>query len=151
MKRMFEIVSNDLRRTNADEIILPKRATSRSAGYDIYVPEDVIIEPGKPVIVWTDVKVSMLEDEVFLIFIRSSIGKKMVVLANGTGVIDADYYGNKDNDGNIGIMLLNLGKEPFYIKKGDRVAQGVFVKYMTVENEEEHGQTRKGGFGSTKK
>lgn len=146
MKRGFEIVTEDKRKTTG-EIRLPTRATAHSAGYDFYSTVDIMLSPGKPTIVWTDVKAFMQDDEVLQLHVRSSMGKVPVVLANGTGIIDSDYYGNPDNDGNIGIMLLNLSNHLHEIKKGDRIAQGVFIRFLTADDEVD--TERGGGFGST--
>ena len=128
---------------------LPTRATNRSAGYDFYLKDDVTIKPGQTVFQQTDVKCKLSRDEVLLLFIRSSIGiKQHLVLANGTGVIDADYYGNADNDGNIGLALYNYGTEAVTLKEGTRVMQGVVVDYQIAENDSAMGN-RSGGFGST--
>ena len=130
---------------------LPTRATNRSAGYDFYLKDDVTIKPGQTVFQQTDVKCKLSRDEVLLLFIRSSIGiKQKLVLANGTGVIDADYYGNADNDGNIGIRLFNLGQTPYKIERGQRFAQGMFIKYLIAENCNSDSE-RVGGIGSTGK
>ena len=147
MARFFQVVSNE-HRHNDGEIKLPTRATEHSAGYDFYSPVDAIIQPNKSVMIWTDVKANMYYDNVLLLFVRSSMGKHPVVIANGTGVVDSDYYENPDNDGNIGFRLLNLGDTPYEIKVGDRIGQGVFVKYGTTTNDNTT-TTRKGGFGST--
>ena len=145
--RFFEIVKDEFRKTEG-EIKLPTRASEHSAGYDFYSPIDVTINPNESVLVWTDVKAHMYYDNVLLIFVRSSMGKHPVVIANGTGIIDSDYYGNESTDGNIGFRLLNLGDKPYEIKTGDRIGQGVFVKYGTVKDDHTSG-ARTGGFGST--
>jgi len=126
-------------------IKLPTRGDDRSAGYDFYAPDEVTIEPGCKVTVWTDVCSYMLPDEVLMLYVRSSIGiKKGLVLANGTGIIDSSYYPN-----NIGICLFNTSNIPVKILKGDRIAQGIFMKYLTADNDEVLNKTRKGGFGSS--
>ena len=147
MARFFEVVKDEFRK-NDGEIKLPTRASEHSAGYDFYSPVDVTIQPNESVLVWTDVKAHMYYDNVLLIFVRSSMGKHPVVIANGTGIIDSDYYGNESTDGNIGFRLLNLGDKPYEIKVGDRIGQGVFVKYGTIKDDIASG-TRSGGFGST--
>ena len=92
----------------------------------------------------------MLPDEFLEVFIRSSMAiKKRVVLANQTGIIDCDYYQNESNDGNIGICLLNLSGETITFLAGDKVAQGVFTKYLTVDREDFIDSNRTGGVGST--
>ena len=130
---------------------LPTRATNRSAGYDFYLKDDVTIKPGQTVFQQTDVKCKLSRDEVLLLFIRSSIGiKQKLVLANGTGVIDADYYGNADNDGNIGLTLYNYGTETVKLKAGEKIMQGVIVDYKISDNDCVT-TGRYGGFGSTGK
>ena len=89
----------------------------------------------------------MGDDEVLLLDVRSSMGGKFM-LANTLGVIDADYYSNEKNDGNIGVFLLNISDETLTINAGDRIAQGMFFNYLIADN----GNTdavREGGFGST--
>ena len=147
MARCFEVVKDEFRK-NDGEIKLPTRATEHSAGYDFYSPINVVIQPNESVMIWTDIKANMYWDNVLLLFVRSSMGKHPVVIANGTGIIDSDYYSNEGNDGNIGFRLYNLGNTPYEIKIGDRIGQGVFVKYGTVKNDSAAG-TRQGGFGST--
>ncbi len=144
--RGFEIVKDDKRKT-AGTIILPTQGTKGAMAYDFYSNADIVIQPGEVGKVWTDVKAYMQAGECLILNVRSSMGGK-VMLANTSGWIDSDYYGNKDNDGNIGVFLLNIGKEPYVIKKGDRVAQGAFFNFLTADN----GNTdtaRTGGFGST--
>ena len=145
--RYFEVVKDEYRK-NEGEIKLPTRATEHSAGYDFYSPVDVTIQPNESVLIFTDIKAHMYYDNVLFLFVRSSMGKHPVVIANGTGIIDCDYYGNPDNDGNIGFRLLNLGNTPYEIKVGDRIGQGVFAKYGTVKDDDTAG-LRTGGFGST--
>lgn len=147
MARFFEVVKDEFRKTEG-EIKLPTRASEHSAGYDFYSPVDVTIQPNESVLVWTDVKAHMYYDNVLLIFVRSSMGKHPVIIANGTGIIDSDYYGNESTNGNIGFRLLNLGDKPYEIKVGDRIGQGVFVKYGTVKDDKASGE-RTGGFGSS--
>ena len=145
--RYFEVVKDEFRK-NEGEIKLPTRASEYSAGYDFYSPVDVIIQPNESVMIWTDVKAHMYYDNVLMLYVRSSMGKHPVVVANGTGIVDSDYYGNENNDGNIGFRLLNLGLTPYEIKIGDRIGQGVFLKYGTVK-EDKTTTKRTGGFGSS--
>lgn len=147
MARFFEVVKDEFRK-NYGEVKLPTRASEHSAGYDFYSPVDITIQPNESVLIWTDVKAHMYYDNVLLIFVRSSMGKHPVVIANGTGIIDSDYYGNESTDGNIGFRLLNLGDKPYEIKTGDRIGQGVFVKYGTIKDDKASGE-RTGGFGSS--
>ena len=71
------------------------------------------------------------------------------MLMNTVGIIDADYANNEKNDGNIGFNLYNYSKEPYIIREGDKLVQGILMKYAPI-GEESH-QTRTGGFGSTGK
>lgn len=134
------------------DTVLPKRKTAKSAGYDFVLPCDVRLNPRSvSAIIPTNVKASMPDDEVLMLYIRSSIGiKHHVTLANGTGIIDADYFSNPDNDGNIGICLQNNSDEIVSFRKGERIMQGIFVKYAVCDGDETN-EVRKGGFGSTGK
>lgn len=136
-------------------INLPVRKTKNSAGYDVEAAEDIIIppfEPGcKPTLIHTGLKAYCMDDEWFMLANRSSNpGKKKLVLANGIGVIDADYYGNPDNDGEFMYAYYNISNEPVEIKKGDVIGQVVFQKFLAVDNDQADG-VRTGGFGSTSK
>lgn len=147
MARFFKVVSSEHRR-NEGEIKLPTRATEHSAGYDFYSPVDVTIQPHESVMIWTDVKAHMYYDNVLLLNVRSSMGKHPIMIANTQGWIDSDYYENPDNDGNIGFRLFNLGTIPYEIKTGERIGQGMFVKYGTTVDDNTT-TSRQGGFGST--
>ena len=149
MSRYFEVVSNN-HRTTSGEIKLPTRSDSRSAGYDFYSPVNITIMPNESKLFFTDVKACMNEDEVLMLYVRSSMGKIPVVIANGTGIIDSSYFSNPSNDGNIGFRLLNLGDEPYVINVGDRIGQGVFGKYLITDDDNASGE-RTGGFGSSGK
>lgn len=149
MSRYFEVVKNECR-TTSGEIKLPTRSDGRSAGYDFYSPVDITIMPNESKLFFTDVKVCMNEDEVLKLYVRSSMGKIPVVIANGTGIIDSSYFGNPDNDGNIGFRLLNLGDKPYVINIGDRIGQGVFSRYLITDDDNASGD-RLGGFGSSGK
>lgn len=131
---------------------LPVRKTRRSAAYDFFLPCDVVLEPHTTSkIIPTNVKAYMRTDEVLMLYVRSSVGiKRGVTLANGTGVIDSDYADNPDNDGNIGICLHNNSDTVVEFKKGECVMQGIFMKYMTTDDDEVT-EERTGGFGSTGK
>lgn len=132
--------------------ILPTRTTKYSAGYDFYLTEDVIIQPHSySAPIPTYVKAYMPQDEVLLLFIRSSIGfKKGVTLANNVGVIDSDYVDNEDNEGNIGLKLYNHTDHVVKFYQGERIMQGIFLKYGVVSNDFADTE-RKGGTGSTGK
>ncbi len=145
--RYFEIVKDEFKK-NEGEIKLPTRASEHSAGYDFYSPTDAVVPPHESVMIWTDVKAHMYYDNALVIIPRSSMGKHPIMIANTVGLIDSDYYGNPDNDGNIGFRLYNLSETSYEIKAGDRIGQGVFVKYGTVKDDTTATQ-RTGGFGSS--
>ena len=149
MNRYFKVVSDNFRK-NSGDITLPTRATKSSIAYDFYSPIDIIIEPMKSAMIWTDVKTKFNADEALLVNVRSSMGKHPVMIANTQGWIESDHYSNPDNDGNIGVRLFNLGTEPYEIKVGDRIAQGMFIKYLEADNGNTE-QERTGGFGSSGK
>ena len=93
-----------------NEIVLPKRQTEKSAGYDFYLPYDVLFEKGKVTKVYTGIKARMNDDEFLGMFIRSSVGGKLNLnLANQVGIIDSDYYNNESNEGHIIVSVRNLG------------------------------------------
>ena len=136
-------------------INLPERKTKYSAGYDIESAEDCVIpafKPGqKPVLVKTGIKAYMQNDEYLMLCNRSSNpGKKGLILANSVGIVDADYYGNPDNDGHIMFAFFNVKAEDIEIKKGDCIGQAIFQKFGIVDNDNAEG-ARLGGFGSTSK
>ena len=132
-------------------VVLPQRKTAKSAGYDIVAltNEDVYLSPGQSVNLVTGLKACMEDDEVMLLFIRSSLGiKKGITLSNSCAVIDADYYNNPDNDGHFILNVINTSNEVQCIPARSRVAQAVFVKYLTVDDDNATGE-RIGGIGST--
>ena len=139
---------SDISKRNNKEKKLPFYATKGSAGYDFYSPVDTIIQPNEMVMIWTDVKASMYYDNALIIIPRSSMGKHPIMISNTVGLIDSDYYGNESTDGNIGFRLFNLGNTPYEIKVGDRIGQGMFVKYGTTVDDKTIA-TLQGGFGST--
>lgn len=145
--RYFEVVSDKHRKNNVD-IKLPTRATKNSIGYDFYSPIAVDIEPMHSQMIWTDVKAIFNSDEALLINVRSSMGKQPVMISNTQGWIESDYANNPDNDGNIGFRLFNLGDTIYTVHVGDRIGQGMFIKYLTTDDDNET-STRNGGFGST--
>ena len=148
--RGFEVVSDEHRKHPDVDIQLPTRSDSRSAGYDFYTPVDIIIQPGERYLVWTDVKAYMQDNEVLMLYVRSSIGvKKGLVLSNGTGIIDSSYYSNIDNDGRIGISLFNTSNKEAVILAGERIAQGVFMQYLAADEDYVLNKERTGGFGSS--
>ena len=168
------------------DIQMPSRATANSAGYDLYVAEDVVVPSlmmkyfgplsptlnplpdivpfslddtakwikacdMKPTLVSTGVKCKLDPGTYLELSVRSSTPLKyLLILANGVGIVDADYYGNPDNDGEIFLQLLNLGPNPVILRKGDRIGQGIIKPFLTTEDDVAAGE-RLGGFGSTSK
>jgi len=147
--RKFDYVIETTRR-NTELPTLPTRADIGSAGYDFYAPTNYKCNPHETTKIWTDVKAYMNTDEVLLIDVRSSMGGKFH-LANTIGIIDSTYVDNPDNDGNIGIFLVNDTDSVIHINKGDRIAQGIFMKYLVTDDDQPLSQTRTGGFGSSGK
>lgn len=145
--RKFEVVTSykDL------AINLPKRATKYSAGYDIESARDYVIKPGEIRLIDTGLKVDMLDNEALMIYPRSSLGiKKGLTMSNAVGIIDKDYYNNPNNEGHIMIPLFNFSQKETVVSKGERIAQGVFQKFLTTSDDDVN-QERTGGFGSSGK
>lgn len=133
-----------------EDIIVPKRATKGSAGYDFYLPYDISIKAKESVTVDTGIRCKIEDGYVLSLYPRSSLGFKYgLQLRNTVGVIDSDYY-NADNYGHIKAKLINTGNEDVALEKGKAFMQGIFTKYYLAE-EEEIKEERKGGFGSTNK
>lgn len=145
----FEKVSrNEETKDFYDYVMLPKRATSGSAGYDFYLPFDLTIKPNESVKVYTGIRAKIDPDYVLMIFPRSGLGTKYhLMLDNTVGVIDSDYY-NALNEGHIIVALTNHSDKVLELKRGDRFAQGVFLKFgITVDDDTK--SERLGGHGST--
>ncbi len=151
MNRGFELVEKQFIKNNVENRKMPNRATQNSAGYDFYSPIDITIEPNQMQMIWTDIKAKMQPRDVLILCVTSGMGKHGIMLANTLGIIDADYYGNSGNDGNIGFRLYNFSNEPYIVKAGDKIGQGIFSTFLTVDDEEEVTTQRVGGFGSTVK
>ena len=135
------------------DINLPRRNTKFAAGYDFEAAEDIVVpafKPGmNPTLISTGIKAYMMDDEVLYLYNRSSNPKKKgLILANSVGVVDKDYYGNPDNDGHIMFAFYNCKEEDVEIKKGERIGQGIFSKYLVTDDDEVAGE-RTGGYGST--
>ena len=143
-------ISSDLELYNSYN--LPKRSTKGSAGYDFESIMDFTLKPGEIKKIPLGIKASMNSDEVLFLIVRSSMGFKYNVrMCNQVGVIDSDYYGNLDNEGHIFIKLENHGDKDYVVKKGDKIIQGIFMKYLTVDEEEKINNARTSGIGSTDK
>ena len=125
---------------------LPERQTKASAGYDFYVIEDVEIPAYGTVMLPTNVKAYMQEDEVLKLYARSSLAiKRGLILQNTTGIIDSDFFPHE-----IKVALRNTTDKPVTLLKNERCAQGIFLKYLVSDNGNLD-NTRDGGIGSTKK
>lgn len=131
------------------DVKIPERKTKKSAGYDICTTERVVIKPHGFVIVKSCVKGKVNYNEFVMVVPRSSLFKKTrLIMPNSVGIIDADYFGNIDNDGNIGILLLNTSNKKVTLKKHEAIAQAIILKYGVIDNDKANGE-RVGGFGST--
>lgn len=148
----FELVSKY--DTEKYQFLIPQRQTQFSAGYDFKASKDILVKAGtmKPVLVPTGIKAKLERDQVLILANRSSNAlKRGLIVPNGVGVIDADYYNNPDNEGEIMGMFINVGDKDYTIKQGDRIMQGIITAYSTVEGDKPAIVERKGGFGSTGK
>ena len=134
--------------TKYPDAVLPKRSTAGSAGYDFCVAEDTMCYVNEVTYVPTGIKAQIDNGYYLQLSLRSSAPKKYgVMLANGIGIVDSDYYNNPDNEGHIMFAIYPF-KNTVTFKKGDRIGQGVFLPYATTDSDAAAG-TRTGGFGST--
>lgn len=134
--------------SNYPDAVIPARATKGSAGYDFTVAADTYCPQYKVTYVPTGIKMQIDDGFELRLSIRSSSPKKYgVMLANGIGVIDSDYYNNPDNEGHIMFAIWPFGGDVTF-KKGDRIGQGVIERYYLTDDDAAEG-VRNGGFGST--
>lgn len=146
------IKDTNLKEEDYNDYSIPKRNTKYSAGYDFANLSEFTIDKGQTKLIPTGIKADMECDEVLLLIIRSSLGfKHNIRMCNQVGVIDKDYYNNQNNEGHIFIKIKNEGEKPKTFKAHENIAQGIFIKYLTTDNEEQITQERKGGIGSTNK
>ena len=132
-----------------EDVKLPERSTLNSAGYDFFALEDIIFNPETITRVFTGVKCELMPNQVLILANRSSNpSKKGLILLNGIGVVDADYYGNPDNDGEIAFEFYNMLDEIVEIKKGEKLGQGLILKFDKTEDDYVT-NVRKSGWGST--
>ncbi|WAM30552.1 dUTP diphosphatase [Caldicellulosiruptor naganoensis] len=138
------------RADDAKDLPLPQYVSSGSAGMDLFacVEEEMVINPGEIKLIRTGIYIELPDGYEAQIRPRSGLALKYgITVLNSPGTIDSDYRGE------IGVILINLGREPFVLKRGDRIAQMVICKYEKVEIEEaqELSETERGdgGFGST--
>ena len=127
---------------------MPRRATAGSAGYDFVSPLDFTLEPGGTVKIPTGVRCRIAAGWVLMLFPRSGLGfKYRLMLSNTVGVVDADYFGAK-NEGHIFVKLVNAGDKPLSVRRGEAFAQGVLLPFGLAEGDAATAE-RMGGFGST--
>ncbi len=133
-----------------EKILMPKRATAGSAGYDFFAVNDFTLLPNQTIKVATGIRVKIENGWVLKIYPRSSLGfKYRLRLDNTVGIIDSDYY-YAENQGHIFIKVTNCGDKPLTVESGKAFAQGVFVEYGITVDDDADG-VRTGGFGSTDK
>ena len=120
-----------------NNIKIPQRDSDATAGYDICILNDIELKPNEILKLPTGLKCYFEKDEVLLLVVRSSMGFKYNIrLCNQVGVIDADYYNNKDNEGHIWIRIQNEGNETVKFNNGEAIVQGIFLKYLTTKSDE---------------
>ena len=148
----FKAHANSNMKCNADEydnIVMPKRSTAGSAGYDIASPVNITIPAGCERTIPTGLKVQIDAGYCMELYIRSSLAiKKNLGLVTGVSVIDSDYYDNEKNEGHIMMPVRNKGARPVFIAAGDRIAQGKFSPYALCDDDKAT-EKRVGGIGST--
>lgn len=148
--RTFEFVSR-MNGVAIGHAKLPERSTAVSAGYDFFNPEMAVILPNEIKYVRTGIKAAFPKGEMLMLCNRSSNPKKKgLVLVNGVGIVDADYYNNTDNEGEIAFAFMNITNEVVLLEAGEKLGQGIFVKFGLVDDDNAEGD-RTGGFGSTGK
>ncbi len=132
----------------AKDFPLPEYATPASAGVDLRASDGCVIPPGGRALVPTGLRIALPEGYEAQVRPRSGLALKHgVTLPNSPGTIDADYRGE------IGVILMNLGQEPFIVEPGDRIAQMVVAPVARVAWSEAEAldatERGEGGFGST--
>jgi dUTP pyrophosphatase len=131
-------------------VTLPDYQTPGAAGFDLAAAADVEIPAGAIALVPTGLVIQVPAGHFLGIFARSSTPlKRGLMVANGVGVIDEDYCGPADE---VKIQLLNFTATPVHVKRGDRLAQGLFIPVTRATWQETAGDLRegsRGGFGAT--
>lgn len=128
---------------------IPIYQTPLSAGFDIPISTDKVIPTGQCVRVPTGLVIESPPGYCLMIAARSSLAsKKGLMLANGIGIIDRDYAGDNDE---IQLLLYNFTDQDVLVRKGERLAQGVFIHYAAVDFNivDSIAQINRDGFGST--
>ena len=127
---------------------LPTRATSGSAGYDFHTPLCIHLDPGQSVIIPTGVRCRMNPGWMLMLVPKSGLGFKFrLMMDNTVGIIDSDYYFS-DNEGQMRIKMTNFGDKVIDLNENAKIAQGIFIPYGITEDDNAVGK-RNGGFGST--
>ncbi len=128
---------------------LPEYQTHGAVGFDLITRETTIIEAGKIALVPSNAIVKVPEGFMLMIAPRSSLPrKKGLICPHSIGIIDQDYHGEKDE---LMVQVQNITDQPVTVERGERIAQGIFVKIERAEWQEvdSHGAETRGGFGST--
>lgn len=135
-----------------DQIKLPTRATTGSAGYDFFMPITVELKPNETINIPTGIRVKIEENWVLKLYPRSGLGFKYRLQLNNTvGIIDSDYF-YSDNEGHIFSKITNDSNEnkTVILNQGEGFMQGIFIEYgITLDDNTK--EKRNGGFGSTTK
>lgn len=151
-KEQFDKDFQEFEDVKYEDLKEPRRGTALSAGYDIFSPISFSLQPGEDIKLPTGFKAYMLDDEAIFALPRSGQGFKYYLrLANTIGLIDADYFDNKSNEGHIWVKIRNEGSKPITIQKGEAFCQMVFKKYLLADGDSFKGEKRIGGFNSTGK
>ena len=131
-------------------VVLPKRATASSAGYDIITPVSFTLQPGESVKIPTGLRIKMQPGWMLLILPKSGLGTRFrLQLDNTAGLIDPDYY-SAANEGHIMVSITNdsRSQKTLTVDEGKAFVQAVLVPYGITEDDSAEG-VRVGGFGST--
>lgn len=152
MREEFPQYTEEDIRDMYESLVLPRRATRGSAGYDFHAPFSFSLPPAATIKIPTGIRVKMEEDWVLKIYPRSGLGFKYRLQMNNTvGIIDSDYS-YSDNEGHIFIKMTNASNEgkTVDVPQGTGFAQGIFLEYGITVDDDADG-IRNGGFGSTTK
>ena len=145
----------------AEDTLIPPMSEHMEVLKNNFLPEQVVdlaameiatkTLKAKPTLVPTGIKCQIDKGFYLELSVRSSCPLKYwLILANGVGVIDGDYYNNESNEGEIFFQMINLSPNPILIRKGDIIGQGILKPYLTTKDDHTIGR-RVGGFGSTSK
>ena len=157
VKKYVDVYSDEEIKKMHEQLPYPCRSTIHAGGYDFFAPYDFTLKPGETIVVPTGFRVHMNDDEIFNLFIRSGTGFKYNVrLSNQVGVVDADYYGNSNNEGHMFASFTNHGTKDWVNKsvglvreEKAKMVQGIFMPFYLTKDDECLNITRNGGFGST--